>query len=216
MKFTNEQAVEALRAELTNKGRKTLAMSERTLAKQTEILVKKFADDETGLPEFVSDVIEILNTMEGNIRKTNSDFVNKWKEDHPESEPPQNTDDPAKTENPELQKLMERIAALEADKQASEKKASMTQRKKDLAAKFKEKGVKDSEWVEKLLSKVNLDREIEIDKEVDELLPLYNQSRASGGGAVPPVNPSGGSPDIMESMKDVSELAKRQRESLKI
>ena len=51
MKFTKEQAVEALRAELTNKGRKTQHMSDRTLANLTEILVKKYANEYTGLPD---------------------------------------------------------------------------------------------------------------------------------------------------------------------
>ena len=91
MKFTKEQAVEALRAELTNKGRKTQHMFDRTLANLTEILVKKFANEDTGLPDFVTDMMEIFNEVEGDARKKNSDFA-KYKEAHPESEPPK--DDP--------------------------------------------------------------------------------------------------------------------------
>lgn len=213
MKFTNEQAVEALRSELTNKGRKTLHMSERTLARQTEILIKKLATEETGLPDFVADVIEIFNEIEGDSRKKDSDFA-KYKEAHPE---PQNqSTDPKPTkvaEDPEMKKLMERIAALEADKQASEKKASIAQKRSNLSAKLKKKGVKDDAWLDKLLSKVNLDRELDVDAEVEDLLPLYNAARANAGNPVPPGNPD--TPPAMaeykKSLQAAADLAKQKR-----
>lgn len=213
MKFTEEQAVEALRAELTNKGRKTLAMSERTLAKQTEILVKKFANDEMGLPDFVSDVIEILNTMEGDIRKKNSDFVNKWKEEHPETEPPKNSEPQKQNENPEMKALMERIAALEKDKAESEKKASIAQKRKDLAVKLKEKGVSDSEWIDLQLSKVNFDRKFDMDAEAADYVKLYNKSQSTGGGAPAPFNPKGQpvNQGFLDSINKAKTLAKNER-----
>ena len=74
MKFTKEQAVEALRAELTNKGRKTQHMFDRTLANLTEILVKKFANEDTGLPDFVTDMMEIFNEVEGDARKKDKEY----------------------------------------------------------------------------------------------------------------------------------------------
>lgn len=213
MKFTEEQAVEALRAELTNKGRKTLHMSERTLASLTEKLVKKLATEETGLPDFVTDAIEILDVTEGDARKKNSDFA-KYKESHPDTGPKTEDPEPPKpTENHEIQKLMERIAALEADKQASEKKASIAQKHSDIAAKLKEKGVKDEEWMNKLLSKVNLDRDLDIDAEVEDLLPLYNAAKANNGSPVPPANPQ--NPPVNQQyttrIREAAEIAKQRR-----
>lgn len=214
MKFTNEQAVEALRAELTNKGRKTLHMSERTLARQAEILVKKLANDETGLPEFVADAIEILNEFEGDARKKNSDFA-KYKELHPESNinPPTDPEPPKPTESPEMKALMERIAALEKDKEESNLRASIAQKRKDLTAKLKEKGVKDDEWLNDLLSEVNITAETDIDAKVESYVKLYNKSKANGGNPVTPANPNGGGTDDawLKSIDAAVELDKGER-----
>ncbi|MBD5381964.1 hypothetical protein [Clavibacter sp.] len=219
MKFTTEQAVEALRAELTNKGRKTLHMSERTLAKQAEILVKKLANEETGLPEFVADAIEILNEFEGDARKKNSDFA-KYKELHPESNPnpPINNEPPKSTENPEMKALIERIAALEKDKAESVKKASIAQKRKDITARLKEKGVKDDEWLNDFLSEVNITEDFDVDAKTESFVKLYNKSKANNGNSVPPASPNGDSSNsaIAQSIKAASALAKKERERVSI
>lgn len=220
MKFTNEQAVEALRAELTNKGRKTLHMSERTLAKQTEILVKKLANEETGLPEFVADAIEILNEFEGDARKKNSDFA-KYKESHPDTEPSNSQTDPTTpktTESPEMKALMERIAALEKDKADADKRASIAQKRKDITAKLKEKGVKDDEWLNDFLSEVNITEDFDVDAKTESFVKLYNKSKANNGSSVPPVSPNGDSSNsaIAQSIKAASALAKKERERVSI
>lgn len=202
MKFTEEQAVEALRAELTNKGRKTLHMSERTLAKETAILIKKLATEETGLPDFVADVIEILNEYEGDARKKDSDYA-KYKEAHPESNSQkEEPESPKADENPEIKALMDRIAALEADKEASDKQASIAKRKKDIVEGLKAKGVNDSSWIEKILSKANLDREdFKVEDEIEDYLIIYNDRITSGGEHIVPKNPK--SPDGSKYTTDV-------------
>lgn len=213
MKFTEEQAREALRAELTNKGRKSLAMSDRTLAKTTESLMKRLADEEMGLPDFVEIAVEILNPVNDNIRKDKSDFANKWKEEHPEPEPSTNTEPPKPTENPEIKALMERIAALETDKKESEKRASIAQKRKDLTAKLKAKGVKDEEWMNDFLSEVNVTEDFDVDAKVDTFVKLYNKSRSNGGGAPAPGNPDGGSAAdaFKKSIEAAAQLAKKER-----
>lgn len=213
MKFTNEQAVEALRAELTNKGRKTLHMSDRTLAEQTENLVELLADEEMGLPDFVTKAIKILNTTEGDARKKNSDFE-KYKRDHSEKESAEGADPPKQTENPEMKALMERIAALEKDKAESDKKASIAQKRKDITAKLKEKGIKDDEWLNDLLSEVNITEDFDVDAKTESYVKLYNKSRANAGSSVPPANPNGGGGGnaLSQSIKAAAALAKQERE----
>lgn len=213
MKFTEEQAREALRAELTNKGRKSLAMSDRTLAKTTESLIKRLADEEMGLPDFVEIAVEILNPVNDNIRKDKSDFANKWKEEHPEPEPPTDPEPPKPTESPEIKALMERIAALETDKKDSEKRASIAQKKKDLTAKLKEKGVKDEDWMNDFLSEVNVTEDFDVDSKVDAYVKLYNKSRSNGGGAPAPGNPGGKSAQdtYKASIAAAASLAKKER-----
>lgn len=219
MKFTNEQAVEALRAELTNKGRKTQHVFDRTITTLVETLTKnkRFVDDEMGLPDFVADAIEILNAYEGDARKKNSDFA-KYKETHPDtdpSNPPTDPEPPKPTESPEMKALMERIAALEKDKTESEKRASIAQKRKDLTDKLKEKGVKDDEWLNDFLSEVNITEDFDVDAKTESYVKLYNKSRANGGSSVPPANPNGGGGNTT-SLDDVVALAKQRNEMLNL
>ena len=208
MKFTNEQAVEALRAELTNKGRKTLHMSARTLAEQTENLVELLADEEMGLPDFVTKAIKILNTTEGDARKKNSDFE-KYKKEHSESDPNDDSDPEPKTkEDPALKAYEERIAALEKRLKDADTKSVLAQKRKDISVKLKEKGVKDDEWLNDFLSEVNITEDLDVDAKSDSWIKLYNKTQANRGKSVPPANPNGDNSSDKVDLGDVSELAK--------
>lgn len=216
MKFTKEDAFESLKRELTNNGRKTLRLSDRSLNKITENLMKKFADDETGLPDFVADVKEILEECNGNVGKDVSDHIKKWNDEHPETdkdEKSEKTEQPkSDSENPELKSLLERIAVLEKDKAENEKKATIAQKRKDVVAKLKEKGVKDEEWLNDFLSEVNIGDDFDVDAKADSWLKLYNKSKANGGNPVTPANPSGGgNNEYANSIKAAADMAKRER-----
>lgn len=212
MKFTQDHAFETLKSELTNKGRKTLRMSEKSLSVLVETLMPQIADDEMGLDEFVEKVKPIVSAFNSNVEGDQSKFIKKWKEDHPEPAQPQAPSNQEANDDSRIKAFEERIAALEADKKATELKASLAQKRSDIMAKLKEKGVNDSDWVQKFLSKVNLTPDSDVEAEVNDLLPLFNQYRANGGEPFAPINPTGGSPDISTSMKDVSELAKQRNE----
>lgn len=196
MKFTNEQALESLKSELTNKGRKTLRMSERTLKSLTDSLIAKLADEEMGLPDFVTSALEILNPVNDNVGKDNSDFVKQWKAEHPENGN-QNETPPTehKEDNPEMKALMERIAALEKDKEENEKRVSIANKRKELSEKMKSKGVTDNEWLSDFLSEVNITADMDVEAKTDKWLKVYNKSKASGGNPVPPANPQGSAAD---------------------
>lgn len=216
MKFTQEQAVEALRAELTNKGRKTLHMSERTLASLTEKLVKKLATEETGLPDFVADAIEILDVTEGDSRKKDSDFA-KYKEAHPDTDPtppdpkPQ-PNDPPKVD-PEMAALKAKIEALEQKNAEAEKLSKLSAKKNDLAAALNAKGVKDKEWLDTFLSEVNITEDMDVDAKAESYAKLYNKSQANVPPAPTPGNPNVGNPtDVPDVIKQAREIAKHNRE----
>lgn len=191
MKFTEEQAVEALRAELTNKGRKTLHMTEQTLVGQTAFLMKVLANDETGLPDFVTTAIESLNLIEGGHRKKDSDYAKQLRNENSEKNP---ETPPAvhKEENPEMKALMERIAALEKDKQENEQRVSIANKRKELSDTMKAKGVTDDEWLNDFLSEVNITADMDVEAKTAKWLKVYNKSKASRGNPVPPANPQGG------------------------
>lgn len=217
MKFTEEQAREALRAELTNKGRKSLAMSERTLAKMTESLCKRLADEEMGLPDFVEIAVEILSPVNDNIRKDKSDFVNKWKEEHPEPEPPKGTpkpNDPPKG-NSELEALKAEIEALKEKNAQAEKQSKLSAKKSELVSALNQKGIKDKEWIESFLSEVNITEDMDVESKAENYAKFYNKSQANVPPTPTPFAPAGGgNGDIPESVKAAKELAKKNREQL--
>lgn len=150
--------------------------------------------------------------------KKNADFA-KYKEAHPETDPqPKDPEPPKADDNPEIAKLMERIAALEKDKEESSKKASIAQKRKDLTGKLKEKGVKDEDWLATLLSEVNIDENFDVEAKTESYLKLYNKFKANVGGSVPPDNPENGNPGSAYSnaIKEAAKLAKLERERANI
>lgn len=218
MKFTNEQALESLKSELTNKGRKTLRMSDRSLKSLTDTLIAKLADDETGLPDFISSALEILNPVNDNIGKDRSDFIKNWEKEHPvngdngaEQNPSDVSQNQESSANPELKALIERIDKLEKEKADAEKQRTIAQKRKDVVTKLKEKGVKDDEWMSDFLSEVNITEEFDVDSKVESYVKLYNKSKATAGSPVPPAIPNGGAPAGQNSLSDVSALAKQRR-----
>lgn len=218
MKFTQDQALESLKRELTNNGRKPLRMSEKTLNKVTEALLPKFADDETGLPDFITAALEILNPVNDNIGKDKSDFIKSWKADHPDPTDPEPTTDPqSQPGNSELAALKAEIEALKKQNENAEKQRKLTAKKSDLSAKLKEKGVDDKEWLDNLLSEVNITEELDVDAKADSLLKLYNKSKANVHSAPTPGNPGGTNTDnIPASLKKAKELAERERKAAQV
>lgn len=211
MKFTQTDAAKKISGILT-RGGKDQQLSDRTIAENIDSLMKALVNDETELDDFVKQVEPMFKTWQANAKKDNSDFVNKWKEEHPEPEPPKDPEPPKPTENPEMKALLDRIAALEKDKIESTRQSTIAQKRKDVVAKLKEKGVNDEQWMNDFLSEVNITEDLDVDAKADSWVKLYNKSKASGGSPVPPVNPQSGGVDPLDSLKAASQMAKRNRE----
>lgn len=87
MKFTKEQFSEALKAGITNNGKKNLAMSERSFNGKVERIYKRLekasGNDELELDDAVADYLEDFQEDDNNIRNDNSKFVKEWEKNHP-------------------------------------------------------------------------------------------------------------------------------------
>lgn len=214
MKFTQNDAFKKIKGILT-RGGKDLQMSERSIMEQIDSLSALIANDEMELDDFVAKVENTFKTMNGNAKKDYSDFVNKWKEEHPENEPPKNEpnpNDPPKG-NPELDALKAEIEALKKKNEESERLSKLSAKKSDLLNALNSKGVKDKEWLDSFLSEVNITEEMDVEAKAESYAKLYNKSHANVPPAPTPGNPNGGNPnDIPESIKEAKELAKRNRE----
>ena len=215
MKFTKEQAFEILRSNLTNGGKKTLRMSEKSINAQLDTLIPLVANDEMELNDFIEKVKPTFATMNSNAEKDNSDFIKQWKEQHPDQNPDHNNPEPKKptaTDNPEMKALMDRIEALEKENNENKLKAEVAEKRSELVAKMKEKGITDTEWIDSFLGEVTIDKDIDVEAKAESFLKIYNKTKA----IVDPSNTPHTSHTHQEEqnpLKAASDFMKAQREA---
>mgnify|MGYP004450201593 CR=1 FL=1 len=122
MKFTKEEALDELKRSL-KAAVGDPALSDRTMREQLEALLPLIANEETELNDFVTKILPLDRTLDGGVRKNNSDFVKKWQKDHPE---PATEQPEAKAEpSAEHVELLKRIEALENEKRESDRTAAI-------------------------------------------------------------------------------------------
>ena len=188
MKFTKEEAFESLKGILTNNGKKTLRMSEKSINRQLESLMPLIANEEMELKDFVDKVKDTFSVMNSNAEKDNSDFVKQWEKDHPQVNPePPKADEPKKDDDA-MAKMLKRLEELENREAERDKEAKMSQKKKDLLKAMKEKGIKDEQWSKDLVAEISLTEDFDVEAKADSYLKLYNKSQAAsagGNGATP-------------------------------
>ena len=195
MKFTEDDAFESLKSKLTNNGRKTLRMSEKSLRGQLETLMPLLVDEEMELDAFVDKVIPSFEIMNSNAEHDRSSFIKKYKADQKRDDDDGdnkndldgNKDDEAtKALKKQLEELQKRLD--DADKVKKEDDT-----RKDFISKVKEKGVKDSEWVRDYVSELTISEEFDIEARVDACVKLYNKTKAAIGNQ--DTNPDGAGGD---------------------
>lgn len=212
MKFTKEQAIEKLKAILTNGGKKTLRMSEKSIERQLETLMPLIADDETELDVFIEKVKASFEVMNSNVEKDNSDFVNQWKKDHPENGG--SGGDGGKKEKdvpPETQALLDRIQALEDRNSAIEREKTISQKRRDLKKKLKDKGVSNDEWCDMVMSEISIADDTDVDAKAESLLKLYNKQKAEVRFNVGPLGSGGGETGKKGLFDDIKKDKARER-----
>lgn len=191
MKFTKQQAFEKLKGILTEDGKKPLRMSEKSINETLENLMPLIASDETELDAFVDKVKPTFVTMNGNAEHDQSAFVNKWKQEHPEEKPPQNT--PPANETPEMKAMRERLEALEKKETDRQTTKTIEDKKKQILAKLKEKGIKNEEWCNGMIAEIAIDKDTDVDTKVNNLVAFYNKTKADTRGGYTPRGGAGGS-----------------------
>ena len=220
MKFTKEQAFEILRSNLTNGGKKTLRMSEKSINAQLDTLIPLVANDEMELNDFIEKVKPTFATMNSNAEKDNSDFIKQWKEQHPDPSPDPNKPDPNKpdptkpitTNNPEIKAMMDRIAALEKENNENKLMAEVAVKRNELVAKMKEKGITDTDWIDSFLGEITIDKDIDVDAKAESFLKIYNKSKSVISPNPTPQSSQTPPPD-QNPLKAASDYMKAQREA---
>jgi len=214
MKFTKEQAFESLKGILTNNGKKTLRMSEKSVNKQLDALIPLVGNDEMELADFIEKVKTTFETMNSNVEKDNSDFVKQWEKDH-KSQDPAPAPQPS-TANQVDQATLDRIAALEKQIAENERKTAISQKRTDIIAAMQKAGVKDKEWINEFLDFVTIDENTNVEDSAKKYVEHYNKRAANTPPNVTPLGGAGGgaagNEKILESLKRAGEMAKRERQ----
>ena len=191
MKFTKKQLLDTLKGKLTANG-KHLSISEKTITSLSDSHYDLLVNEETELDDFVSRILPQFVTLNGNYEKDNADFIKSWQKDHPsgnggKGEGNGNADDNGNGNgngnsggsSPELTALLERLKKLEEKEAAVEAEKILSQKRSELRAKLKEKGVKDDKWAETYLKKLTITNDSDLDKEAADALEFYNMAHSS-------------------------------------
>lgn len=209
MKFTKEQAIENLKAALTNNGKKPLRMSERTLGNHAENLLNLVANDEMELDDFVNKVKPMIESVNSNIEHDLSESIREYKEKNPIQKV---VDDPAKDkgDDTELSKLMKEIEDLKRKDAERETAATLKDKRAQIIKYLGDNNVKDKSWIDTALSMVSIAVEDDVETKGKALLEFYNKSISTPSPGVPG-SPAPGAGDNGEpaSFKAVREMRKR-------
>lgn len=211
MKFTKEEAYKDLVSKLTARGEK-LDLSERSINEQLDTLMPMVANDETELSDFVEKTLPLFKTANANIRNDVSVGINKYKTEHPITDP-KPTASPTEDKEGSKSEFEKRIEALELELATAKREKQLTDIRKSVIGKLKDKGVKNEEWVNSLLSEVSITDDFDVDAKVESYLNLYNKSQAQTTRNATPEGATGGKGDnyVKDIIKQASELAKSQR-----
>lgn len=185
MKFTEDEAYNELVAELKKKEANPLINERgiRDLIKDDESLL---GDSEMELSEYVAKRINIIKSLDGNIRKvatTQIDEYKKLKEEEDKKSKSNSTDpqnaEPAAAGDGVLKALQESLAEIKNELEQSKRQATIANKTSTLKSEMKKAGVTDDKWIDAILSKVNIDKDFNAEEEAKSYLELYNLQRAS-------------------------------------
>lgn len=210
MKFTKEEFSENLKKKLTNNGKKTLQQSEQTFSKLVEKLYARMEkkDDETELEDAVADYLEDFEEIESNIRKSNSDFIKKWKDEHPETKqtPPAPSTQAQGTSDEKYDLLLKKFEDMEKREQERSKAENIAAKRKELKAALKKDGVDDEDWLDSYVKKLSITEDTDVDAEKKDALKLFNRSNADTPPYRTPSKAGSGNADEF----DLSDLKKKK------
>ena len=214
MKFTKEQAVEKLNQVLTNNGKKPLRMSAKTLESQVETLLAFVSDEEMELDAFVEKVKGGLSSINSNIEHDNSDFIKKYKEEHPDPTPAGGKTPEEDKDGPNAE-LLRRLEELERKETERTETAAIEAKRAEIKKYLGDKNVKNDKWIDSILGIATIGKDDDVEEKGNIYLELYNQSM-QGGNPVPPGAPSpGGDGGGADAFAEIRAMRKQREENAK-
>lgn len=215
MKFTKEQFSEALKAKLTNNGKKNLAMSERSFNEEVEDIYADLEEsgnnEELELADAVGKKIKRLERIDNNVRNDNSKFVKEWEKNHPQkNDGDGNGDGNGDGGNKsELQKMQEQINSLLKREEENNKAKAVSEKRSQLKSALKGKDVKNEDWINDQLELIHIDSETNVDALTERLVKSYNKFNANTPPYITPGG-TGGGKEKTDDFADVVAVVRKQ------
>lgn len=215
MKFTKEQFSEALKAKLTNNGKKNLAMSERSFNEEVEDIYADLEEsgnnEELELADAVGKKIKRLERIDNNVRNDNSKFVKEWEKNHPQKNDGDGNGDGYGDggNKSELQKMQEQINSLLKREEENNKAKAVSEKRSQLKSALKGKDVKNEDWINDQLELIHIDSETDVDALTERLVKSYNKFNANTPPYITPGG-TGGGKEKTDDFADVVAVVKKQ------
>ncbi len=215
MKFTKEQFSEALKAKLTNNGKKNLAMSERSFNEEVEDIYADLGEsgnnEELELADAVGKKIKRLERIDNNVRNDNSKFVKEWEKNHPQKNDGDGNGDGNDDggNKSELQKMQEQINSLLKREEENNKAKAVSEKRSQLKSALKGKDVKNEDWINDQLELIHIDSETDVDALTERLVKSYNKFNANTPPYITPGG-TGGGKEKTDDFADVVAVVKKQ------
>lgn len=215
MNFTKEQFSEALKAKITNNGKKNLAMSERSFNGKVERIYKRLEKasdkDELELDDVVADYLEDFQEDDNNIRNDNSKFVKDWEKNHPAKDDKGDKDDGKdnKGDESKLDKLRKELQDLKSEREEEKRAKTISEKRNQLKSALKGKEVKNEDWINDQLELIHIDSETDVDALTERLVKSYNKFNANTPPDITPGG-TGGGKGKTDDFADVVAVVKKQ------
>jgi len=215
MKFTKEQFSEALKAKLTNNGKKNLAMSERSFNEEVEDIYADLEEsgnnEELELADAVGKKIKRLERIDNNVRNDNSKFVKEWEKNHPQKNDGDGNGDGNDDggNKSELQKMQEQINSLLKREEENNKAKAVSEKRSQLKSALKGKDVKNEDWINDQLELIHIDSETDVDALTERLVKSYNKFNANTPPYITPGG-TGGGKEKTDDFADVVAVVRKQ------
>ena len=215
MKFTKEKLSEALKAGITNNGKKNLAMSERSFNEEVEDIYADLGEsgnnEELELADAVGKKIKRLERIDNNVRNDNSKFVKEWEKNHPQKNDGDGNGDGNDDggNKSELQKMQEQINSLLKREEENNKAKAVSEKRSQLKSALKGKDVKNEDWINDQLELIHIDSETDVDALTERLVKSYNKFNANTPPYITPGG-TGGGKEKTDDFADVVAVVKKQ------
>ena len=211
MKFTKEEAGKEIATRLS-KTVENINAWDRTIKENVETLWSILGEEnEIELSAFADKALPLFNTTAGFLRKTNADLAKSYEDKIKELQGKITTPTPPSTPpaNPTIDEgLLKRIEQLEQENKEAKERVLIDQKKQDLTAKLKDKGVKDANWINSLLDLVTIDINSDIEAMTTKYVELYNSGKSTIQHNYTPGGAGGSDNYVNDTIKNAANLVK--------